>query len=85
MLQAIPPGQRSNLNRAESVQDGGAPYQRRFSATREASRVVVPGHPQSGANAYDTESNTMTIDRMCLAWYWLMLAIACSVMRVLVQ
>src|SRR5262245_32653275 len=47
MLQVTPPGQLSNLNRAEAVQDGIAPYKRRVSTVREVCQVMLPGHPQS--------------------------------------
>jgi hypothetical protein len=81
MLRATPPGQLSNLNSAAAVQDDGAPYQRQFSAIREVCQEVLSGHPQSCTNTYYTESNNITIDRICLVWYWLILTISCSALN----
>ena len=81
MLRLTPSGQRSNLNRAEAVQDGGAPYQRRVSATREVCPVVLPRHSQLCTHVNDTESAHITIDSIWLVWYWLMLAMACRLLQ----
>src|SRR4029450_13310164 len=78
MLRCTPPEQRSHQNRAAAVPDGTAPHKRRCSAAHEVYEQVLPGPPQSGADVYCTESNNMTIDRICLAGYWLMLDISCS-------
>ena len=76
MLHATPPGPRSNLNRAEAGQDVGASYKIKVSATREVCQVVLPGHLQPCTSTHYTERGNIIIDRICLAWYRLMLAIA---------
>jgi hypothetical protein len=60
-----------------AVRDGGVSYKSMVSAVHEVCQVVLRRHSQLCTNANYTESGNIIIDRICLAWYWLMLAIAC--------
>jgi hypothetical protein len=62
---------------SSAVEDGGAPYKRMVNATREVCQEVFPRHSQPCTNANYTESGNIIIDRICLAWYWLILNISC--------
>jgi hypothetical protein len=47
--------------------------------------MVGPGHPSYCANVHCIESANIILDRICLAWYRRMLAIACSAAEVTIQ
>src|SRR5262245_55444475 len=61
----------------EEGRDGGAPYKSMFSVTREVYQVVLPGHPQYYKKMCYIESGSIILGRICLVWYWLILATSC--------